>query len=116
MQKKSKSYGKPEQNWVFGSKLLHCFMVKGAQLRCGSLKNHGADELVDGMFSLGAEVMALPMEEKLRFEQGDDGMSFGYVPFPSFTASFVPALNRRRIADTRLQVQTPSMQPVNVIL
>lgn len=42
-----------------------------------SLKNHGADELVDEMFSLGAEVMALPMEEKLKYEQGDDGMSFG---------------------------------------
>jgi len=42
------------------------------------LKNHGADDLVDGMFELGAETMALPMEEKMKFEQGDDGMSFGY--------------------------------------
>ncbi|PPQ92475.1 hypothetical protein CVT25_010420 [Psilocybe cyanescens] len=50
----------------------------GTKLGFWYLKNHGADELVDGMFSLGAEVMALPMEEKLRFEQGDDGMSFGY--------------------------------------
>ncbi|KAF8684886.1 hypothetical protein AX14_004079 [Amanita brunnescens Koide BX004] len=30
------------------------------------------------MFDMGAETMALPMEEKIRFEQGDDGMSFGY--------------------------------------
>lgn len=29
------------------------------------------------MFDMGAETMALPMEEKMRFEQGDDGMSFG---------------------------------------
>ncbi|KAF8974254.1 hypothetical protein BDZ97DRAFT_1899988 [Flammula alnicola] len=42
------------------------------------LKNHGADQLVDDMFALGAETMALPMNEKMKFEQGDDGMSFGY--------------------------------------
>lgn len=42
-----------------------------------SLKNHGADESVDGMFELGSEIMALPMEEKMKFEQGDDGVSFG---------------------------------------
>jgi len=30
------------------------------------------------MFEMGAETMALPMEEKMRFEQGDDGQSFGY--------------------------------------
>jgi hypothetical protein len=41
------------------------------------LKNHGADDFVDGMFELGAETMALPMEEKMKFEQGDDGVSFG---------------------------------------
>jgi len=41
------------------------------------LKNHGADDAVDGMFELGAETMALPIEEKMKFEQGDDGVSFG---------------------------------------
>lgn len=45
----------------------------------GSLKNHGADEEVDGMFDMGAETMALPLSEKMKFEQGDDGRSFGYV-------------------------------------
>lgn len=44
---------------------------------CPSLKNHGLDDFVDGMFELGAETMALPMEEKMQFEQGDDGVSFG---------------------------------------
>ena len=29
------------------------------------------------MFEMGAETMKLPMEEKMRFEQGDEGMSFG---------------------------------------
>jgi len=30
------------------------------------------------MFDLGAEVMALPSEEKMKYEQGNDGVSFGY--------------------------------------
>ncbi|KAF7318638.1 Clavaminate synthase-like protein [Mycena chlorophos] len=42
------------------------------------LKNHETDEEVRGMFEMGAETMALPMEEKMRYEQGDDGISFGY--------------------------------------
>ncbi|OCH93542.1 Clavaminate synthase-like protein [Obba rivulosa] len=42
------------------------------------LSNHGAEEEVDGMFDMGAETMDLPLEEKMKFEQGDDGLSFGY--------------------------------------
>ncbi|KAI0049475.1 Clavaminate synthase-like protein [Auriscalpium vulgare] len=42
------------------------------------LKNHGADEEVDAMFEMGAETMALSLEEKMLFEQGDSGVSFGY--------------------------------------
>jgi isopenicillin N synthase-like dioxygenase len=42
------------------------------------LKNHGADDLVDDMFAMGAETMALPLSEKLEYEQGDEGISFGY--------------------------------------
>lgn len=30
---------------------------------------------------MGAETMALPFDEKMKFEQGDDGMSFGYASF-----------------------------------
>jgi len=43
-----------------------------------SLKNHGADAEVDAMFEMGSKTMALPIEEKLLFEQGDEGVSFGY--------------------------------------
>ena len=43
-----------------------------------SMKNHGADDAVNAMFDMGAEVMALPLEEKMKYEQGDDGYSFGY--------------------------------------
>lgn len=42
------------------------------------LKNHGVDEEVNGMFDLGAETMALDLEEKMKFEQGDEGNTFGY--------------------------------------
>ncbi|KAH8082843.1 Clavaminate synthase-like protein [Cristinia sonorae] len=42
------------------------------------LKNHGTDDEVAKMFDMGAETMALPFEEKMRFEQGDEGMSHGY--------------------------------------
>ncbi|KII87176.1 hypothetical protein PLICRDRAFT_30612 [Plicaturopsis crispa FD-325 SS-3] len=42
------------------------------------LKNHGVDDEVNGMFDMGAETMQLPLEEKMKHEQGDDGMSFGY--------------------------------------
>ncbi|KAI0323041.1 Clavaminate synthase-like protein [Amylostereum chailletii] len=42
------------------------------------LKNHGAEEETDGMFAMGAETMDLPLEEKMKFEQGDSGVSFGY--------------------------------------
>ena len=42
-----------------------------------SLKGHGADADVEHMFDMGAETMNLPLEEKMKFEQGDSGMSFG---------------------------------------
>ncbi|KAI0922248.1 hypothetical protein AcW2_006995 [Taiwanofungus camphoratus] len=48
------------------------------QLGFWYLKNHGADDEVNEMFDMGAETMALPLEEKMRFEQGDEGISFGY--------------------------------------
>ena len=31
------------------------------------------------MFEMGAHTMALPLEEKMKFEQGDGGSSFGYI-------------------------------------
>ncbi|KAJ7211614.1 Clavaminate synthase-like protein [Mycena pura] len=42
------------------------------------LKNHGVDEDVREMFDMGTETMALPMAEKMKFEQGNEGISFGY--------------------------------------
>ena len=42
-----------------------------------SLKNHGVDEEVDAMFDMGRETLALPLEEKMKMEQGNDGVSHG---------------------------------------
>lgn len=42
------------------------------------LKNHGTDAAVDDMFAMGDAVMRLPLEEKMKYEQGDEGNSFGY--------------------------------------
>ncbi|KAJ7623875.1 hypothetical protein DFH06DRAFT_757888 [Mycena polygramma] len=50
----------------------------GTTLGFWYLKNHGVDEEVNGMFDVGAQTVALPLAEKLKYEQGDEGMSFGY--------------------------------------
>ena len=42
-----------------------------------SLKNHGVEAEADRMFEMGAETMRLPLEEKMKYEQGDEGISFG---------------------------------------
>ncbi|KAI0031250.1 Clavaminate synthase-like protein [Vararia minispora EC-137] len=42
------------------------------------LKNHGVEDDTEDMFVMGEETMALPYDEKMRFEQGDSGCSFGY--------------------------------------
>ncbi|KAI0751878.1 Clavaminate synthase-like protein [Daedaleopsis nitida] len=42
------------------------------------LKNHGIGEEVDPMFDMGRETIALPLDEKLKYEMGDQGSSFGY--------------------------------------
>ena len=41
--------------------------------------NHGVEEEVEGMFEMGRETFALPLEGKLPFDQGDEGNQFGYV-------------------------------------
>ncbi|KAI0760590.1 Clavaminate synthase-like protein [Fomes fomentarius] len=42
------------------------------------LKNHGVEEEVEEMFDMGRETLDLPLEEKSKFEQGNQGFSFGY--------------------------------------
>ncbi|KAF8889038.1 hypothetical protein BD779DRAFT_1714754 [Infundibulicybe gibba] len=43
-----------------------------------TLKNHGVDDLFEPMFELGKETMALPLDEKMKYWQGNQGASFGY--------------------------------------
>ncbi|EPT03379.1 hypothetical protein FOMPIDRAFT_1116437 [Fomitopsis schrenkii] len=52
--------------------------VAATELGFWYLKNHGVDCEVNGMFDMGAETLDLPLEEKMRYEQGDNGDSFGY--------------------------------------
>ncbi|KAF8839129.1 Clavaminate synthase-like protein [Paxillus ammoniavirescens] len=42
------------------------------------LKNHGVDKEVNAMFDMGAETMALPLEEKMKFDIGDEGQLCGF--------------------------------------
>ena len=42
-----------------------------------SLKNHGADAEVDRVFEATAEMMALPLEEKMKFIRGDGIKAYG---------------------------------------
>ena len=42
-----------------------------------SLSNHGVEREVNSMFDVGAETLALPLSEKMKYEQGDNGDSFG---------------------------------------
>lgn len=42
-------------------------------------KNHGVDDEVDAMFDMGRETLALPLEQKMKYEQGNRGFSFGRV-------------------------------------
>ncbi|KAM5535885.1 hypothetical protein V8D89_010503 [Ganoderma adspersum] len=42
------------------------------------LSNHGVDREVNAMFDVGGETLALPLSEKMKYEQGDNGDSFGY--------------------------------------
>ncbi|KAH9041812.1 Clavaminate synthase-like protein [Lactarius hengduanensis] len=56
---------------------IDCLWKAATELGFWYLNNHGADAEVDGMFEMGAHTMALPLEEKMRFERGDGG-NFGY--------------------------------------
>ncbi|KAF5381136.1 hypothetical protein D9757_009413 [Collybiopsis confluens] len=50
----------------------------GSTLGFWYLKNHGGEQLFPAMWGMAEDVFALPLEEKMTFEQGDEGLSFGY--------------------------------------
>lgn len=71
------SFGRLPQSSDFGSKYFTFVQYFESYKSDFSLKNHGADKEVEGMFDMGAETMDLPMEEKMKFEQGDGAKSYG---------------------------------------
>lgn len=81
MKPRSTLCGKQLQSWGSGSESEPTVDCKKHLKTSYSLKNHGVDEEVNMMFDMGAETMNLPVETKMEFEQGDEGMSFGYVVF-----------------------------------
>lgn len=62
---------------AFGSQCTYPNILVPGLTSPSSLKNHGVDSEADQMFEMGAETMKLPLEEKMKFEQGDSGLSFG---------------------------------------
>ncbi|KAF8884276.1 Clavaminate synthase-like protein [Gymnopilus junonius] len=76
------------------------------------LKNHGADTAVAEMFDLGAAVMALPLEEMMKYEQGDQGESFGYKMAGGDVVSPSGELDTAEFLNPRLvRRKTPSYPP-----
>jgi len=73
------------------------------------LKNHGTDKEVSEMFDMGAETMALPLEERMKFEQGDEGQSFGSVVDLAYKCL---SPFKGSLSDTRKQGLMRSMQLV----
>ncbi|KAF8989891.1 Clavaminate synthase-like protein [Cyathus striatus] len=59
-------------------KEIDCLWEAGMKLGFWYMKNYRVDEEVNKMFKVGAEMMALPLKEKMKFEQGDQGKSFRY--------------------------------------
>lgn len=70
----------PQRSLAFGSECIYRGVDKRRAEGCEySLKNHGVNAEVDAIFEMGRETMALPLEEKLKYAQEDDGvgLSFG---------------------------------------
>ncbi|KAJ7452624.1 hypothetical protein FB451DRAFT_1409314 [Mycena latifolia] len=72
-----------EQLWTAATKLGFWY-----------LKNHGVEDEVDRMFDMTAETMALPLKEKMKYDIGTEGMSFGYK------AAGTNAINAAGVLDT----------------
>ncbi|KAI6008603.1 hypothetical protein EDC04DRAFT_2964511 [Pisolithus marmoratus] len=57
---------------------IDCLWEATVTLGFWYLKNHGAEQEVEAMFDLGMKAFALPLEEKLKYEQGDSSRLFRY--------------------------------------
>lgn len=75
------AFGRPRPHSGSGSKYFVPCPTSCLSTHLRSLKHHTAIDEVNDMFDMGAETLALPLSEKMKFEQGDEGDSFGSV-FP----------------------------------
>ena len=81
-----------------------------------SLKNHGTDAEVEAMLEMGAHTLALPFEEKMKFEQGDGGSSFGYsISIPSFTDEAQLTVSRYKFAGANATDASGALDSVEFI-
>lgn len=63
------------------------------------LKNHGVEHEVNEMFKLGKAFMELPLDQKMQYEEGDDGMQFGYKAAGLHTADEQGTLDATEFLD-----------------
>lgn len=76
---KSTSSGAPLLSWDSGSECIDTRFATCAatDAHISSLKNHGVYQEAERMFDMGMATLELPLEEKMQYEQGDSGASFG---------------------------------------
>ncbi|KAI0785414.1 hypothetical protein BC629DRAFT_1516976 [Irpex lacteus] len=80
------------------------------------IKNHGTEREVADMFDMGAETLDLPLSEKIKYEQGDNGDSFGYkargraLAWPSMAHRTYPWTVNKRMEDTITPFVRKSME------
>ncbi|KAI0734019.1 Clavaminate synthase-like protein [Fomitopsis betulina] len=69
------------------------------QLGFWYLRNHGAEPEVEALFDLGKKFMDLPLHQKMAYEEGDDGMQFGYKAAGYHTADENGTLDETEFLD-----------------
>ncbi|KAH8094719.1 Clavaminate synthase-like protein [Cristinia sonorae] len=57
---------------------IHKLFLAATELGFWYLKNHGTEEEARGLFDVFSDTLDLPLSEKMVYEQGDSGNSFGY--------------------------------------
>ncbi|KAJ7573431.1 Clavaminate synthase-like protein [Mycena floridula] len=65
----------------------------GIEIGYWYLSNHDLDDDTEEMFDMAAETMHLPLEEKMKFEQGDSGSSFGYKAAGQWATDYTGTLD-----------------------
>ncbi|KAJ3742334.1 hypothetical protein DFH05DRAFT_1536286 [Lentinula detonsa] len=86
----------------------------GTTLGFWYLKNHGAEQDFVAMWGMGEEVFELLLEEKMGYEQGDEGLSFGPDPVEDVAkddALSYPKVSRREYPTVINDLMGPVITP-----